>query len=174
MVVEVLPDVSGIDRTFAYEVPEDLAGKVEVGCIVRVLLHGRRVRGWVVAKAAVVPPDVDLHPLRELVSLGPPPLVVDLCRWAAWRYSGRLRPLLVAASPPCLVRVFARGAAGPGTSGEQTAWGRCHGDQDSGGRDSRRHRPGAFLQPGGPEASTGGAEACRRGGGRRRDGRQCR
>ena len=104
MVVEVLPDVSGIDRTFAYEVPEDLAGKVEVGCIVRVLLHGRRVRGWVVAKAAVAPPDVDLHPLRELVSLGPPPLVVDLCRWAAWRYSGRLRPLLVAASPPRLVR----------------------------------------------------------------------
>ena len=106
MVVEVLPDVSGIDRTFVYDVPAELAGRVEVGSIVRVLLHGRRVRGWVVAETTVPPLAVDLRPLGELVSLGPPSAVVDLCRWAAWRYAGRLRPLLVAASPPRLVRAL--------------------------------------------------------------------
>jgi primosomal protein N' (replication factor Y) len=106
MVVEVLPDVSGIDRTFAYDVPEELAGSVQVGCIVRVVLHGRRVRGWVVAEVASPPPEIDLRQVSELLSLGPPPMVVELCRWAAWRYSGRLRPLLTAASPPRLVRAL--------------------------------------------------------------------
>lgn len=105
-VVEVLPDVSGIDRTFAYEVPADLVGSLTVGCVVRVLLHGRRVRGWVVAEATDLAAEIDLRPVSELVSLGPPPAVVDLSRWAAWRYSGRLRPLLVAASPPRLVRTL--------------------------------------------------------------------
>ena len=38
--------------------------------------------------------------------MGPPPAIVDLGRWAAWRYAGRLRPLLVAASPPSLVRAL--------------------------------------------------------------------
>jgi len=101
--VEVLPDVSGIDRSFAYEVPPALAGALRVGCIVRVVLNGRRVRGWVVAEAGPHP-GIELRPVGELVSLGPPPEVVDLARWASWRYAGRLRPLLVAASPPRLVR----------------------------------------------------------------------
>jgi primosomal protein N' (replication factor Y) len=105
-IVEVLPDVSGIDRAFAYEVPAALADRLTVGCIVRVVLHGRPVRGWVIAEATDAPPLVDLLPVRELVSLGPAPALVELSRWAAWRYSGRLRPLLVAASPPRLVRVL--------------------------------------------------------------------
>ena len=117
-IVEVLPDVSGIDRAFAYEVPEALAGRLTVGCIVRVVLHGRRVRGWVVAEATDPPPLVDLRPVGELVSLGPAPAVLELSRWAAWRYSGRLRPLLVAASPPRLVRALPPRANQVGT-GEQ-------------------------------------------------------
>ncbi len=105
-IVEVLPDVSGIDRSFAYEVPETLAGTLKVGSIVRVLLHGRRVRGWVVDAAAELPAEIELRLVSELVSLGPPQAVVDLGRWASWRYAGRLRPLLVAASPPRLVRAL--------------------------------------------------------------------
>ena len=103
-VVEVLPDVSGIDRAFAYEVPAELAGIIRSGCIVRVVLNGRRVRGWVVAEAGELPPGIELRQVSELVSLGPPPEVVELARWASWRYAGRLRPLLMAASPPRLVR----------------------------------------------------------------------
>ena len=96
--------MSGIDRAFAYAVPEELVGIIRVGCMVRVVLNGRRVRGWVVAEAGELPPGIDLRQVSELVSLGPPQAVVELARWASWRYAGRLRPLLMAASPPRLVR----------------------------------------------------------------------
>jgi len=104
LIAEVLPDVTGIDRTFLYEVPEQLAGSLSVGTIVRVPLHGRRVRGWVVAQSQESPPEIELRPVSEFVSWGPPPEIVKLSKWAAWRYAGRLRPLLVAASPPRVVR----------------------------------------------------------------------
>jgi primosomal protein N' (replication factor Y) len=104
LVVEVLPEVSGIDRSFAYEVPDSLVGRIAVGSIVRVVLHGRRVRGWVVAEAIDPPPEIELRSVSEVASYGPTPEIVELSRWAAWRYAGRLRPLLVAASPPRLVR----------------------------------------------------------------------
>ena len=106
LIVEVVPDVSGIDRVFAYEVPASLIGRVRVGSIVRVGLHARRVRGWVVAEATRLPPEVELRPVEDVASHGPSPAVVELIFWAAWRYAGRLRPLLVSASPPRLVRVL--------------------------------------------------------------------
>ena len=77
---------------------------MHVGTIVRVPLHGRRVRGWVVDDG--VEPEVDragLRPLAKVVSAGPPPDVVELCRWAAWRYAGPLPLLLRSASPPNVV-----------------------------------------------------------------------
>jgi primosomal protein N' (replication factor Y) (superfamily II helicase) len=75
-----------------------------VGTIVRIPLHGRRVRGWVVADD-VVPeaPASELRPVAKVVSAGPPPEVVELCRWAAWRYAGPLPLLLRSASPPNVV-----------------------------------------------------------------------
>jgi primosomal protein N' (replication factor Y) len=85
-------------------VPEEAAGIVRVGTIVRVPLHGRRVRGWVVADG--VEPEADpseLRPLAKVVSAGPPADVVELCRWAAWRYAGPLSLMLRAASPPNVV-----------------------------------------------------------------------
>ncbi len=112
-IVEVLPDVSGIDRHFAYEVPAGLAGRLEIGSIVRVLLHGRRVRGWVVGETAELAPEIELRPVSDLLSFGPPKSVVELGRWAAWRYGGRLRPLLVAASPPRLLRALPAPGAAP-------------------------------------------------------------
>ena len=173
MVVEVLPDVSGIDRTFAYEVPAELAGRLRVGCIVRVVLHGRRVRGWVVAEVAAPPPEIDLRPVSELVSLGPPPAVVDLSRWAAWRYSGRLRPLLVAASPPRLGPRAAAGVASAGGAGRDAE----RSAATPPGRNLEREIAAATLQAlscqfRGPAASAGGAEAGGRRGGHRGDGRQ--
>jgi len=119
-VVEVLPDVSGIDRTFAYEVPADLVGSLTVGCVVRVLLHGRRVRGWVVAEATDLAAEIDLRPVSELVSLGPPPAVVELSRWrrggtraAYGRFSSRprRRALFGTCRPE---RSLERPAGGPG------------------------------------------------------------
>jgi primosomal protein N' (replication factor Y) len=77
---------------------------VRVGTIVRVPLHGRRVRGWVVAdEVEPEAPASELRPLAKVVSEGPPPDVVELCRWAAWRYAGPLPLLLRSASPPNVV-----------------------------------------------------------------------
>ena len=43
LVVRVLPDVRGIDKTFDYLVPDKLRDQVRVGDQVRIDLHGRRV-----------------------------------------------------------------------------------------------------------------------------------
>ncbi len=74
---------------------------VRVGTIVRVPLHGRRVRGWVVADD--VEPETEagrLLPLAKVTSAGPPTEIVELCAWAAWRFAGPVPALLAAASPP--------------------------------------------------------------------------
>src|SRR5262249_28595564 len=103
-VCRVQPDVPAIARAFDYLVPAELAAGVEVGTVVRVALHGRRVRGWVVADR--VAPETDperLVPLVAVVSAGPPPEVVELCRWVAWRWAGPVSTVLRAASPPNVV-----------------------------------------------------------------------
>ena len=79
---------------------------MRIGTIVRVPLHGRRVRGWVL-DADVAAPEVEGARLRDVlavVSAGPPPDVVDLCRWAAWRWAGPLATFLRAASAANVVR----------------------------------------------------------------------
>jgi len=100
----VLPDVAAVDRVFDYWAPPDTTAPV--GTIVRVPLHGRRVRGWVLARADT--PDVAaalVQPVRAVVSAGPPPDVVALCEWAAWRWAGPRATFLRAASPPNVVAV---------------------------------------------------------------------
>ncbi|MFN8036034.1 MAG: hypothetical protein U0V73_08875 [Acidimicrobiia bacterium] len=106
----VRPDLPAVDKTFDYLVPDGL--DVTVGTIVRVPLHGRRVRGWVVADD--VEPDTDparLRPLLRVSSAGPPAEVMALCDWVAWRYAGSPVPVLRAASPP---RNVARAVTPPG------------------------------------------------------------
>jgi primosomal protein N' (replication factor Y) len=76
--------------------------------MVRVPLHGRRVRGWVVAAGGEPPPGVTLKPIAGVRGAGPPAEVVDLARWGAWRWAGRPAHLLRTASPD---RVVARQSA---------------------------------------------------------------
>lgn len=104
-VVRVQPDVPAIHRTFDYALPEGLVGAraVAVGTIVRVTLHGRRVRGWVVDADVSSPEATELREVLAVTSAGPPAEVVELCRWAAWRWAGPLATFLRAASPPNLV-----------------------------------------------------------------------
>lgn len=104
MIVRVLPDIRSSDKTFDYLVPEPLRDQVRVGTQVRVELHGRRVGAWVVAVDVEPPAGVALKPVAKVTGWGPPVDVVDLARWAAWRWAGRLAPLLVTASPPHAVR----------------------------------------------------------------------
>ncbi len=76
-----------------------------MGTIVRVPLHGRRVRGWVLDPDVEQPeaPRDRLRAVLAVVSAGPPPDVVALCRWAAWRWAGPLATFLRAASPANVV-----------------------------------------------------------------------
>jgi len=106
LVARVVPDVTGLDKEFDYLVPETMYARIAVGSIVRMSLHGRRVRGWVVSLG---PPDgsiaVDrLLPLVKWSSIGPSSEIIDLARWASQRWgAGRLRPFMVAGSPPTIV-----------------------------------------------------------------------
>ena len=106
LVARVVPDLTGLDKQFDYLVPEPLRDRVAIGSMVRVPLHGRRIGGWVVALG---PPDGSVA-LARLVALakwsgtGPSSDMLELARWAAHRWAaGRLRPLLVAASPSTMV-----------------------------------------------------------------------
>lgn len=100
-VCRVLPDVPAIDRAFDYLVPPEFEALVRVGTVVRVSLRGRPVRGWVVeVDVEVCGQFGPLHQLRKVSSDGPPPDVVDLTRWAAWRWAGPRTAFLRAATPP--------------------------------------------------------------------------
>jgi primosomal protein N' (replication factor Y) len=60
----------------------------------------------VVDTDAVVPPHLGQREIEEVLavsSAGPPPDVVELCRWAAWRWAGPLATFLRAASAPNLI-----------------------------------------------------------------------
>ena len=108
-ICRVQPDVPAVTRAFDYRVPEALADAVTVGTIVRVPLHGRRVRGWVVADDVVAEARADrLVPVHKVASAGPPPALVDLARWAAHRWAGPVTAFLRAASPPNAVSGPAR------------------------------------------------------------------
>jgi len=100
----VLPDVAPLGREFDYAVPPSLAGQVAVGTRVRVPLHGRRVGGWVTGVGLDPPEGVVLAPLAAVSGLGPPPPVIELARWAAWRWAGPVTSFLSAASPDRAVR----------------------------------------------------------------------
>ncbi len=116
LVARVVPDVTGLDKQFDYLVPESLRARVAVGSMVRAPLHGRRVGGWVTRLGS---PDGSVA-LDRLVALakwsgiGPSPEMIDLARWATQRWAaGRLRPLLVAASPPTMVLALPPSLARP-------------------------------------------------------------
>lgn len=112
----VLPDLTGLDKTFDYLVPDDLGAMVRVGSRVRVPLAGRRVGGWVL-RVGPAPAGLPVHrlvPLAKWSGHGPDGEVIDLARWAAQRWGvGRLRPFLVSADPPTMVRSLRRAPSRP-------------------------------------------------------------
>lgn len=103
-IARVIPDVTGLDKQFDYLIPESFGAlgiDLAIGDIVRFELHGRRVRGWVVDLPASSAVAADrLRPLLKRSSAGPSSELLELGEWAAHRWAaGRIRPLLVAASP---------------------------------------------------------------------------
>jgi primosomal protein N' (replication factor Y) len=120
-VCRVAPDVTAVERVFDYLVPDALAPLVRVGAIVRVPLHGRRVRGWVVDDDVTSETGDRLLELLAVASDGPAPGVVALTEWIAWRWSGPRIAVLRSASAPNRVPptpsspepAWLRGPAGP-------------------------------------------------------------
>ena len=112
-VVRVAPDVPAIHRRFDYTVPESLSPTIRVGSRVRIHLHGRRVGAWVVEDNVVPPAGVDPKPISLSSGEGPPPGVVALAEWAAWRWAGPLSSFLGTASPPRVVRRDGATRGGP-------------------------------------------------------------
>jgi primosomal protein N' (replication factor Y) len=103
LVVRVLPDVPAIDKTFDYLVPDAVRDQVRVGDVVRIVLHGRRVGGWIVAVGVDPPAGVELRPLAKRSGRGPGIELIELAGWAAWRWAGRPASFLKPASPPTVV-----------------------------------------------------------------------
>jgi primosomal protein N' (replication factor Y) len=107
-VARVLPNVTGLDKSFDYLIPDDLPtppgfGAVGVGTVVRVDLHGRRVGGWITAvldaPSSGVAPEA-LKPIAKVTGHGPAGSLHELADWASVRWAARRsRPFLVAASP---------------------------------------------------------------------------
>jgi primosomal protein N' (replication factor Y) (superfamily II helicase) len=112
-IVRVVADVAAVRRGFDYSVPESMDEDVRVGTMVRVPLGGRRVAGWVVEDGAVPPGGVELRPLAGVRGFGPPPEVIELARWASWRWAGPLPGLLGTASPTVAVRSLPAPSARP-------------------------------------------------------------
>ncbi len=104
----VLPDVTGLDKPFDYSIPDDLHDSVQVGTIVRVELHGRRIGGWVIELLDT--PSIDeagVRPIAKVTGHGPSAELIDLADWAHVRWAARrTRPFLVAASPKRAVRAL--------------------------------------------------------------------
>ena len=101
-IVRVVPDVSGVNKTFDYLVPESLKN-VKVGSIVRVELQGRRVDAWVIDEV-VRSGLIKFKDVISLLSEGPSEEVVQLSQWAARRFCGPLRAVLSSASPSLRVK----------------------------------------------------------------------
>ncbi len=113
----MVPDVPAIHRRFDYAVPEPLGRDLRVGSRVRIQLHGRRVGAWVVEDHVADTPAVPLRPLAASSGDGPPPGLVALAEWAAWRWAGPVTSFLGTASPPRVVRgAWSRHPTPPATS----------------------------------------------------------
>ncbi len=103
--VRVLPDVPAIDKPFDYSIPQlwiedGRADQIKVGTMVRVPFSGRQVNGWVLEIDIQPEEGINLLSLSKYRGVGPSPEVIDLARWAAHRWAGRLNRLLTTASPP--------------------------------------------------------------------------
>lgn len=79
--------------------PPALASRAELGSLVRVDLHGRRVGGWIVEADVTEVSDRPLKPIAKVSSLGPDAAILDLAEWAAWRWAGVPAHFLRTASP---------------------------------------------------------------------------
>lgn len=100
--------MAAITKPYDYAVPDTWiadgrSDRLAVGTMVRVPFSGRRVAGWIVELDVEPPEGILLKPLSRLSGVGPPEDIVDLARWAAWRWAGAVPTVLRTANPPKMV-----------------------------------------------------------------------
>jgi primosomal protein N' (replication factor Y) len=100
--VRVVTEVPGLERAFDYLTSPSTEG-VEVGDRVRVNLHGRSVRAWVVGDGEA---DRDLKEIVASLGRGPSPGAIAACAYGARRWYGPVARFLGAASPARIVRTL--------------------------------------------------------------------
>lgn len=98
-----------------------MASAIRVGSRVRVELHGRRVGAWVVEEDVSPTAGVSPKPLAASSGKGPPPSLVAVAEWAAWRWAGPLSSFLGTASPPRVVKENRSGPDDGGAVGDGTS-----------------------------------------------------
>ncbi len=135
--VRVRTEVAALTKTFDYAVPARWTEDVRVGTRVRVPLHGRTVRGWVVETDVSTLDGVEVLPLKAWLGWGPPVDLVEVAGWASWRWAGPVSFFLHAASPPVVARALPEPPAL-----DTAAVSRARGEA------SRRVWDGALTQPG--------------------------
>ncbi len=106
--VRVRTEVAALAKAFDYAVPPEWEHDIRVGTRVRAPLHGRSVRGWVTEDDVPALEGVDVLPLKSWLGWGPPATVMELARWAAWRWAGPESFFLRTASPLTVVRALPR------------------------------------------------------------------
>lgn len=98
--VRIQPDITALAQSFDYAVPENWSeDKIRLGARVRIRLHGRRVGGWITEIDPPNPAEVDLKKISHWSGLGPNEDVIELARYAAYRWAGSVVHGLRAASP---------------------------------------------------------------------------
>jgi primosomal protein N' (replication factor Y) len=106
--VRVRTEVAALAKSLDYAVPATWSHDVRVGTRVRVPLHGRTVRGWVIDDDVAAPEGIEVLALKSWLGWGPPPAVVELAEWAAWRWAGTATFFLRTGSPETIVRTLPR------------------------------------------------------------------
>ena len=105
-IVSVITEVGALGRALDYAVPDGFAGPSDVGSRVRVPLHGRSVQGWITGPGTGEAAASSILPLARSLGIGPPVDIVDLSRWAAWRWAGTVARFLGTASPSTSVKAL--------------------------------------------------------------------
>jgi len=123
-VVSVVTSVAPLAKALSYRVPTDFVGPTDVGARVSIPLHGRTVTGWIVPEHGALERDrASLKFITRSQGYGPPPSVVELCRYASWRWAGSLAHFLAAASPSTIVREIPIVPAQPAIEGPDSELG---------------------------------------------------
>ena len=107
---DVLPNPGRpFDQVFTYQVPQELAPRLAVGCQVMVPLGARSVPGFVV-RLHQDPQSRDLKPVQQLLREAPalPRALVELAQWIADYYLCSLGEALQPALPPGSPRLSRR------------------------------------------------------------------